>query len=242
MIKFLGSKNYRYFLSTVASVALLTSFSLAISMAYVIETFATFNKMQSRIDHARSNRNFALDLIGTEVISVISVAILFPLVSLVYQLAGFHTMLVYRGLTTYEYIVAEQKRQREKARRVPVTTPAPSSGPSTSFLRSNPQPKPPVPPVNNAVIPSRLNDDTTSMEISAVEVNAKLSKAEGNQYNFTSLNQEADEETGRSREEKELNGPSEDSEAYDVELVWEGSTSGNVAVVDRSMSEEERQV
>jgi hypothetical protein len=57
---------------------------------------------------------------------IISVTALLPLVALVYQLGGFHTMLgetsshlasslvsVYRGVTTYDFIVSEQKRQRE---------------------------------------------------------------------------------------------------------------------------------
>ncbi len=30
---------------------------------------------------------------------------------MVYQLAGFHVMLIYRGETTYDFIVGEQKRQ-----------------------------------------------------------------------------------------------------------------------------------
>lgn len=69
---------------------------------------------------------------------IVSVTSLIPLVALVYQLGGFHSMLskflclfisinniflnsnfgnkiiVYKNLTTYDFIVSEQKKQREK--------------------------------------------------------------------------------------------------------------------------------
>ena len=51
---------------------------------------------------------------------IISVALLLPLVAMVYQLALFHITLLSRGLTTYDFIVLEQKkaREREEQRRV----------------------------------------------------------------------------------------------------------------------------
>ena len=56
----------------------------------------------------------SVTLLALQVLLVISVAFYLPLVTMVYQLAGFHVMLLYRGETTYDFIVGEQKRQREK--------------------------------------------------------------------------------------------------------------------------------
>eukprot|EP01034_Spumella_vulgaris_P028003 gene28003-34794_t len=42
-----------------------------------------------------------------------STFLMLVLVALIAQLAGFHSVLVYKGLTTYDFIVQEQKRQRE---------------------------------------------------------------------------------------------------------------------------------
>ena len=46
---------------------------------------------------------------------VASAAVLLPLVLMVYQLALFHLTLLRRGQTTYEFIVSEQKRARDRA-------------------------------------------------------------------------------------------------------------------------------
>ena len=46
-----------------------------------------------------------------QVLLVLSVFLYLPLVAMVFQLAGFHLMLIYRGETTYDFIVGEQKRQ-----------------------------------------------------------------------------------------------------------------------------------
>eukprot|EP01035_Chromulina_nebulosa_P018207 gene18207-23871_t len=88
---------------------------------------------------------FHLNLLGVKVISVISVAILFPLLTLVYQLCFFHVMLLSRGLTTYDFIVYENKKLREKTLRA-------SSEVATS--QSNRSPKRPVQSIS-------ISNDTT---------------------------------------------------------------------------------
>jgi hypothetical protein len=45
---------------------------------------------------------------------IASVVLLALLVAMVYQLAGFHITLLRKGMTTYDFIVSEQKRARER--------------------------------------------------------------------------------------------------------------------------------
>ena len=53
-------------------------------------------------------------------------ALLLPVVLMIYQLAGFHTMLIIRGITTYEYICMENNKERAKKGRK-LTVPLPKS-------------------------------------------------------------------------------------------------------------------
>ena len=107
-----GSKNYTYFLISVFSIGFQTSLSLALSIAYLIEAFAFENQIVNRLNNI--NYQFIIDLNGVKGITIVSTFILFPLVALVYQLIGFHCLLIWNNITTYEFIVQEQKRVREK--------------------------------------------------------------------------------------------------------------------------------
>mmetsp|Transcript_16681 Transcript_16681/g.15044 ORF Transcript_16681/g.15044 Transcript_16681/m.15044 type:complete len:367 (-) Transcript_16681:50-1150(-) len=122
----IGSKNYKHFLAVVVSVACLVTISSVLSIAYIIESFGGYDRMKDRVHHtygpsgqssSKSGSAFHLNLLGVKVISVISVAILFPLLTLVYQLCFFHMMLLSRGLTTYDFIVYENKKLRERTLR-----------------------------------------------------------------------------------------------------------------------------
>lgn len=136
----IGAKNYPYFLIVLTSIGLLTSISLALSLAFVIESFANLNDIESRIRDGERRNRYTLTLVGVQSLSVISTAFLLPLVLLVYQLAGFHAMLLYRGLTTYDFIVSEQKKQREKARK---QVSSPASGQPSRPLQPPPKPQQP---------------------------------------------------------------------------------------------------
>jgi hypothetical protein len=140
-----GKKNYRYFLAVMTGAGLQTSISLIISIAYLVETYAYPNDFNETlgISNRASNRSpihrdsLHLNINGIRGILITSIIVLLPLVLLIYQLAGFHTMLgmslrkicllifinyffislfylllitVYRGLTTHEYITRETKR------------------------------------------------------------------------------------------------------------------------------------
>lgn len=110
----IGEANYRYFLAAVFGITVTTTVSLALSMAYVIESWAYSDRIECRGEESY----MAITLLGTRVVAIISTVFLLPLVAMVYQLAGFHIMLVSKDLTTYEYIIQENKKQkarREKA-------------------------------------------------------------------------------------------------------------------------------
>lgn len=134
-----GSKNYRYFLGVVASVTIQTTLSLALSLAFLIEAYAYSDYFWN----ARVPTDvIKIDLVGIQAVLIVSVIILIPLVLLIYQLASFHALLIYEGniilytiysnylilihtlgITTYDFIIREQKKTAYKApesRPVPV--------------------------------------------------------------------------------------------------------------------------
>ena len=109
-----GAANYRYFLTAVFGISLTTTVSLALSLAYLVESWVYPDRIEMRGEEGF----VAVTLLSTRIVSIISTVLLLPLVAMVYQLAGFHIMLLCKGLTTYDYIVLENKKQkarREKA-------------------------------------------------------------------------------------------------------------------------------
>mmetsp|Transcript_20589 Transcript_20589/g.19928 ORF Transcript_20589/g.19928 Transcript_20589/m.19928 type:complete len:338 (-) Transcript_20589:203-1216(-) len=118
-----GSKNYRYFLSAIGAITVKTSLLLLLSIAFLIEAYAYPERFQSRLTEVNfeytnlpaGTEALYLPLDGVRGILIASCIFYLPLVLLVYQLVGFHSMLVFKGITTYDFIVAEQKRQRDRA-------------------------------------------------------------------------------------------------------------------------------
>jgi hypothetical protein len=111
-----GQKNYHYFLTVVASVFMLTMESLTLSLALMIESFAISSKFMDRIHHNRFHHFLGspIPLAAVQTLLVISVVFFLALVSLLIQLGGFHVVLLYRGMTTYDFIIEEQKKHRER--------------------------------------------------------------------------------------------------------------------------------
>jgi len=114
----IGAKNYRYFLCIVFLVALLTTESVTLCTVFLVESFVSTDSFRDRVQR---DGGFLENRIGTQLsigaiqgLLFASVGFLLPFVLLVYQLATFHLMLLYRGITTYDFIVLEQKRLREK--------------------------------------------------------------------------------------------------------------------------------
>ena len=103
-----GRANYRYFLLIVVGITIMTSLSIALSLAYVIESFAFTNEMKVRI----TGSYIPMNILGVQIVSVISTVIFSPIVCLVLQLAGFHIRLLLNNMTTYEFIVNESKKRK----------------------------------------------------------------------------------------------------------------------------------
>lgn len=113
----IGEKNYRYFLGIVASVFLMTLESLVLSIALMVESFAYTDNFMDRIRNDNEFKHFlgsGIDDHAVQSLLVVSVFIFLGVVALIVQLGGFHIMLLYRGLTTYDFIILEQKRLRDK--------------------------------------------------------------------------------------------------------------------------------
>lgn len=113
----IGRKNYQYFLGIVVFVFLLTSESLGLSIAFMIESFIAPNDFIDRVKYSNSFKHFLgsdITIQALQSLLVVSTFILLALVLLIVQLGGFHLMLLYKGLTTYDFIILEQKKHRDK--------------------------------------------------------------------------------------------------------------------------------
>lgn len=106
-----GGNNYRYFLGILASVGTQVSTSFLLSIAYLVEIYAYPNKHTYRADNPYL---LGLSEDGVKGVLIGSIIALTPLLALLYQLIGFHIVLVSKGITTYDFIVEQQKLQREK--------------------------------------------------------------------------------------------------------------------------------
>ena len=109
-IRCVGAKNYGYFLAVIASTCVFTTMQLALSV-YVVVELAVPDRRRSAVA-ARARRHAVGRERGVDAVLALVcayAALLVPLVVLIGQLALFHAMLVRRGLTTYEYILGEQR-------------------------------------------------------------------------------------------------------------------------------------
>ncbi len=112
-----GRKNYRYFLGIVSSVFIMTGESFALSLAFMIESFAFPDRFLGRVLSFNDFKHYlgsSISIVALQTLLVISVFILLCIVLLVVQLCGFHIVLLWKGQTTYDFIVTEQKKQRER--------------------------------------------------------------------------------------------------------------------------------
>ncbi|KAG5182083.1 DHHC palmitoyltransferase-domain-containing protein, partial [Tribonema minus] len=108
----IGGTNYRYFVMLLVSTLGLTGLQLALSIWLIVlfHTQSEGDPLYQRID----DRYGSLSSDGYIIIVYVFAVMVLPFVGLLIQLIGFHMMLAREGLTTYDYIIREQKREREK--------------------------------------------------------------------------------------------------------------------------------
>jgi hypothetical protein len=83
----------------------------------MIESFAIPTQFHNRVMQIRRFKHFlgsGISLVGLQTILVVSVAVLLMLGLMLIQLGGFHLMLLSKGLTTYDFIILEQKKARDQ--------------------------------------------------------------------------------------------------------------------------------
>lgn len=114
----IGKKNYGYFLGIILFVFLLTTESLCLSFALMIDSFILSNHFHDRISDQTGPIGTHFSKESVQSLLLVSVVILGLLVAMIVQLGGFHIMLLYKNMTTYDYINSEQEklRNREEAR------------------------------------------------------------------------------------------------------------------------------
>jgi DHHC palmitoyltransferase len=96
----IGEKNYTAFLVTSFSAGALTSFLLAVLVALVVDCFTREDELRERLSRQSV---ILLPYDGVKGILLGTATVLLGIVVMVYQLIGFHCMLVYKGITTYDF-------------------------------------------------------------------------------------------------------------------------------------------
>ena len=102
------------------SILLLTAESLALSVALLVEAYASPLGFYDRVNHNHHLHHALgsqMSLGAIQGLLLASAAVLLGIVAMITQLGVFHVSLMSKGLTTYDFIVLEQKKQREKETR-----------------------------------------------------------------------------------------------------------------------------
>ncbi|CAM9170634.1 unnamed protein product [Choristocarpus tenellus] len=108
-----GRSNYRYFIGLLFATFLMTSLQMGVSVWFVIMFHTGDDDFESRV----SARYGSLGPTGHIVLVYSFAVFVLPFLGLLAQLLGFHIMLMWNKLTTYDYIVQEQKKERERKQR-----------------------------------------------------------------------------------------------------------------------------
>ncbi|CAM9134649.1 unnamed protein product [Laminaria digitata] len=106
----IGRSNYRYFVALLLSTFCMTSIQLGLSIWFVVKFHSGNEKFSDRVDEEYGR----LGTTGHIVLVYIFGALVLPFLGLLAQLLGFHVMLISQDLTTYDYIVQEQRKERER--------------------------------------------------------------------------------------------------------------------------------
>lgn len=106
-----GQRNYRYFVCVIVSTWLFSTLQLGLTL-YVLVDVVVPSRNTSVSRKASQHALF-----GSAIVVLLGIwtLLLAPLVLLVGQLVLFHIMLIRHNLTTYEYILKEQRSQQQPA-------------------------------------------------------------------------------------------------------------------------------
>lgn len=102
------------------SILLLTAESFALSVALLVEAYSSPQGFYDRVNHSHHLHHALgspISLGAIQGLLLASVVVLLGIVAMITQLGVFHVSLMSKGLTTYDFIVLEQKKQREKETR-----------------------------------------------------------------------------------------------------------------------------
>mmetsp|Transcript_15535 Transcript_15535/g.48604 ORF Transcript_15535/g.48604 Transcript_15535/m.48604 type:complete len:317 (-) Transcript_15535:353-1303(-) len=105
-----GQKNYPYFVCVIVSTWCFSSLQLALTLYALVDL--ALQSRRTAIDAAATRHPILARKRDVTVAAALWTALLVPLVALVGQLVLFHVMLISQGLTTYEYILNEQRRDQ----------------------------------------------------------------------------------------------------------------------------------
>ncbi|CAN0291327.1 unnamed protein product [Pylaiella littoralis] len=108
-----GRINYRYFVALLLSTFFMTFIQLGLSVWFVVMFHTNNATFSDRVE----NEYARVGKTGHIVLVYIFAVLVLPFLGLLAQLLGFHAMLISRDLTTYDYIVQEQRKERERKER-----------------------------------------------------------------------------------------------------------------------------
>jgi len=131
----IGAANYRYFIILLVFTFIFTLLELGLFARHISAYFVDKDGFQ---DSVRDAYGGGSDPMVVLVLCLVFAAALVPVALLLGQLFFFHGMLIHEDLTTYDYIMREQRRERERE-------PSPPRGPlkmGSSKFSASPTKKP----------------------------------------------------------------------------------------------------
>eukprot|EP00927_Polykrikos_kofoidii_P022753 TRINITY_DN21148_c0_g1_i1.p1 TRINITY_DN21148_c0_g1~~TRINITY_DN21148_c0_g1_i1.p1 ORF type:complete len:527 (+),score=97.54 TRINITY_DN21148_c0_g1_i1:64-1644(+) len=108
----IGKKNYRFFLGSITATSAVLAITLG-SCVYLLVEYATDSDKLSQ--RAETSHIFRGSTVAPLVLLWIMTVVNVPFYLLDVQLIGLHVFLMHEGMSTYDYIVMKQEREKRKA-------------------------------------------------------------------------------------------------------------------------------
>ncbi|CAM9439602.1 unnamed protein product [Ascophyllum nodosum] len=109
----IGRSNYRYFIALLISTFLMISMQIGLSVWFIWVFHTTKDSGARGLSHGPVKIAGDIHIVFVYIFAVL----VLPFLGLLAQLLGFHVMLLSQDLTTYDYIVQEQRKDRERKER-----------------------------------------------------------------------------------------------------------------------------